>query len=83
MEENSKKGTLVLVVNATDGDLITSPQGYGNISYHLSGEHAFLFEINSTSGEIKVKHYFEIRYLGRNRDLGPALRVIKFQHACP
>lgn len=54
MEENSKRGTAVLFVRAEDGDLPTSPFGYGNISYFLSGEHAFLFDIDPLMGEIKV-----------------------------
>lgn len=54
VEENSRKGTAVLFVKAEDGDLPTSPFGYGNISYYLSGEHAFLFDIDPSMGEIKV-----------------------------
>ncbi|XP_065209802.1 cadherin-23 isoform X2 [Planococcus citri] len=54
IEENSKSGTTVLFVKATDGDLPTSPRGYGNITYHLAGEHAFLFDIDPKEGRLKV-----------------------------
>ncbi|CAH0386133.1 unnamed protein product [Bemisia tabaci] len=52
--ESANKGTFILKVQATDGDLPDSPYGYGTISYSLSGEHSSLVSINNETGEIKV-----------------------------
>ncbi|KAK9498689.1 hypothetical protein O3M35_003268 [Rhynocoris fuscipes] len=52
--ESVGKGTPVLTVEATDGDMANSSLGYGDIVYSLSGESMALFSVNNITGEIIV-----------------------------